>query len=97
MIVVRYAVCSERDRKPITRAVVDSHAEAERMLERVKREDGDDRDTEYWLAELGPECEAWRWLARNEPAPPQKKREPNKRADTAGGHRLEQADGEVAT
>ena len=64
MIVVRYAVCSEREQKPLTRAVVDNRAEAERLVERYRREDGHDSETAYWIAELGPEAEAWRWLAR---------------------------------
>jgi hypothetical protein len=67
MIVVRYAVCSERAHKPVTRAVCDARADAERMLERIKREDAQDADTQYWIAELGPECESWRWLAGDSP------------------------------
>jgi hypothetical protein len=63
MIVVRYAVCSESAQKPVTRAVCDTRPEAERVLERITREDGQDAGAEYWIAELGPECEAWRWLA----------------------------------
>ena len=65
MIVVRYAVCSQREKKPVTRVVCDSKVESERELERIKRDDGGDLATTYWIAELGPECEAWRWLARN--------------------------------
>ena len=64
MIVVRYAVCSARERKPITRAVCDSRGDADRELERLKRQDNDPV-TEYWLAELGPECEAWRPLGQD--------------------------------
>ncbi len=64
MIVVRYAVCSERESKPLTRIVCDARAEAERVIERYRREDGADAETAYWIAELGPECEAWRWLGR---------------------------------
>ena len=67
MIVVRYAVCSERERKPVTRVVCDSKADADRELERIKQEDGGDLTTSYWVAELGPECEAWRWLGEIKP------------------------------
>ena len=63
MIIVRYAVCSERDNKPVTRAVCDSKADAERELQRTRERDGEAATT-YWVAELGPECEAWRHLAR---------------------------------
>jgi len=65
VIVVRYAVCSERENKPVTRVVCDSKSDSERELERIKRDDGSDLAINYWIAELGPECEAWRWLARN--------------------------------
>ncbi len=64
MIVVRYAVCSARERKPVTRLVCESRGEAERELERLRRQDNDP-ESEYWLAELGPECEAWRHLGRD--------------------------------
>ena len=67
MIVVRYAVCSESAHKPLTRAVCDARADAERILERIKREDAQDVESTYWIAELGPECEAWRWLAGDAP------------------------------
>ncbi|MEE8408497.1 MAG: hypothetical protein V3T05_02730 [Myxococcota bacterium] len=65
MIVVRYAVCSARESKPLTRIVCDVRTEAEGAIERYRREDGADTETAYWIAELGPECEAWRWLARD--------------------------------
>ena len=61
MIVVRYAVCSEREHKPIVRGVFDSRPEAERRLEELRRAE-DDPATHYWTAELGPECDAWRHL-----------------------------------
>ncbi|MBI3180055.1 MAG: hypothetical protein HYZ27_10365 [Deltaproteobacteria bacterium] len=63
MIVVRYAVCSESRKKPLTRAVCDSRSEADKLMERLRREDAEAEAT-YWVAELGPECESWRWLAR---------------------------------
>ncbi len=62
MIVVRYAVCSERQGKPVTRAVVESRAEADRALERVRQRDLGNLEASYWIAELGPEAESWRWL-----------------------------------
>lgn len=65
MIVVRYAVCSERENKPVTRIVCESKADSERELERIKNEDGGDLAASYWVAELGPECEAWRWLGHD--------------------------------
>ena len=63
MIVVRYAVCSERQGKPVTRVVVESRAEADRALERVRELDASSLEHDYWIAELGPEAESWRWLA----------------------------------
>ena len=63
MIVVRYAVCSERAGKPVTRAVVEDRAEAKRVLEEIQRKDATQPEETYWIAELGPEAEAWRWLA----------------------------------
>ncbi len=63
MIVVRYAVCSERQGKPVTRVVVDSRTEADRALERVRQADAGSLEQDYWIAELGPEAESWRWLA----------------------------------
>lgn len=62
MIVVRYAICSDRQKKPLTRAVCDSRAEAEKVLESVRRQDSSEPADSYWIAELGPECEAWRYL-----------------------------------
>ncbi len=66
MILVRYAVCSTRDGKPVTRAVLESRAEAEQTLEGIRQKDLGSPEAAYWIAELGPESEAWRWLA---PAP----------------------------
>lgn len=63
MILTRYAVCSESKRKPITRVVCESRAQAEAELEKVKAIDAEHPAEHYWIAELGPECEAWRWLA----------------------------------
>jgi hypothetical protein len=63
VIVVRYAVCSERQGKPVTRLVVDSRTEADRALERVRQGDASALEHDYWIAELGPEAESWRWLA----------------------------------
>ncbi len=62
MIVVRYAVCSERDGKPVTRAVVDSRAEADKLLESLRKSELSSPEHAYWIAELGPECDAWRNL-----------------------------------
>lgn len=66
MIVVHYAVCSERAGKPVTRAVVDARAEADRALERIRQRDAADPEESYWIAELGPECEAWRSFSSEE-------------------------------
>lgn len=63
MIVVRYAVCSERRGKPVTRVVVESRAEADRALERIRQRDLGNLEESYWIAELGHECEAWRTVA----------------------------------
>ena len=63
MILTRYAICSERKRKPITRLVCDTRAQAEAELERIRKEDHEDPESDYWIVELGSECEAWRWLA----------------------------------
>jgi len=63
MIVVRYALCSERSKKSVTRAVFDTRQEAEKELERIRRAEAANPESSYWIAELGPECEAWRHLA----------------------------------
>ena len=62
-MLVRYVVCSERQNKPVNRQVCDSHAEAEAALERLRDYEAQDPEDSYWLAEVGPESEAWRWLA----------------------------------
>jgi len=62
MIVVRYAVCSERQGKAVTRVILESRTEAERTLEHLRQNDGTTPESSYWVAELGPECESWRWL-----------------------------------
>jgi hypothetical protein len=62
MILTRYAVCSELRRKPITRLVADTRAEAENALAKMREQD-QNPEVDYWIAELGPECEAWRYLA----------------------------------
>ena len=66
MIVVRYAVCSERQGKPVTRAVCESRSDAEKALEQLRQADRATPESAYWVAELGPECEAWRFLAPQE-------------------------------
>lgn len=62
MIVVRYAVCSERERKPVTRGVYDIRAEADRALEHLRQVEAAGPEEAYWIAELGPESESWRHL-----------------------------------
>ena len=63
MIVARFAVCSERNTKPVTRAVCDSRAEADKVLEQIRATDSADPEESYWIAAVGPETEGWRWLA----------------------------------
>ncbi len=63
MILTRYAVCSERRGKPVTRLVCDTKGEADKALERFKQREVEDPEDDYWIAELGPETEGWRWLA----------------------------------
>jgi hypothetical protein len=63
MITVRYAVCSERDGKPVTRGVVETRADADRLLEKLRQNEAASPEQQYWIAELGPECDAWRRLA----------------------------------
>ena len=63
MLITRYAVCSSRRNKPVTRVVCDTRQEAERALDHIKKNDELNPESEYWIAELGAECEAWRWLA----------------------------------
>jgi hypothetical protein len=46
--------------------VCESKADSERELARIENDDGGDLTTTYWIAELGPECEAWRWLGLRE-------------------------------
>ena len=63
MILSRFAVCSETNRKPLTRVVVETRVAAEAELERIRAEDEPEPEDSYWITELGPECEGWRWLA----------------------------------
>ncbi|MEZ4272831.1 MAG: hypothetical protein R3C68_15770 [Myxococcota bacterium] len=60
---VRFIVCSETKHKPLTRAVCEQRAEAERLLETFKRDDPQSQETHYWIAEVGAESEAWRCVA----------------------------------
>ena len=62
MIAVRYAVCSEVEGKPVVRAVVEVRQRADELLQELRQKDGNDSTVTYWLAELGPECDAWRTL-----------------------------------
>jgi len=62
MVLVRYAVCSARKGKPLTRVVADTRPQAETELQRIRQGDANDPDDEYWIAELGPETEGWRYL-----------------------------------
>ena len=62
MISLRYAVCSEQEKKPMVRGVVETRQAADQLLVELRRQDGNDPTTTYWLAELGPECDAWRAL-----------------------------------
>jgi len=62
MISVRYAVCSESAGKPVVRAVVEARQKADELLLELRKLDGNDPTVTYWLAELGPECDAWRAL-----------------------------------
>lgn len=66
MILTRYTVCSQRKKKPVTRIVCDTRAQAESELEKARQADGADPEESYWIAELGVESEAWRWLAPSE-------------------------------
>jgi len=66
MILTRFAVCSERENKPVVRLVCDTRAQAETELEKTRQQDGADQEERYWIAELGAESEAWRWLAPSE-------------------------------
>lgn len=62
MIITRWAVCSERHNKPLTRVVCDSRAQAESELDKLRQREAEDPEEAYWIAEVGPESEAWRWL-----------------------------------
>lgn len=59
MISIYFAVCSERAKKPVVRAVFDSPAEAEAGLEGIRERDGHDPEDAYWVAEVGKEAESW--------------------------------------
>ncbi len=59
MISVRYAVCSERQGKPVLRALAEARAEAELTLEEVRKNDLGNLEPSYWIAELGAEADAW--------------------------------------
>ena len=63
MIVTYYALCSDRGKKPLTREVFDSRREAEQALAELTQREAEDPADEYWIAELGPEADGWRWLA----------------------------------
>jgi hypothetical protein len=52
----------------VTRAVVESRSEADRVLERIRQKDLAAPEASYWVAELGPECEAWRFLTPESPS-----------------------------
>lgn len=67
MPVARFALCSERAQKPVTREVFDDRADAERGLDKLRRREGD-AETTYWIAELGSECEGWRHLGSATPS-----------------------------
>lgn len=62
MIKVVYAVCSERAHKPVMRAIVETRAQAEQLLQKLRRDEAEDPEEAYWIAELGPESAAWREL-----------------------------------
>jgi hypothetical protein len=68
-MMLRYAICSERHGKPVTRAVVDSRPDADKLLERLRQIDSSAPESAYWIAELGSECDAWRWLVPEESSP----------------------------
>ncbi len=66
MILTRFVICSETRGKPVTRQVLDTRAEAEKILSELKERDAGQEhggpEDSYWIAEVGPESEAWRWL-----------------------------------
>ncbi|MEL6546663.1 MAG: hypothetical protein AAFQ82_18705 [Myxococcota bacterium] len=67
MITVYYAVCSERDGKPVVRSVYSERSRAEAALEAVRNADGGRPEDAYWMAEVGKEAETWlRFLPDNE-------------------------------
>lgn len=67
MITVYYAVCSERDSKPVVRAAYDSRSKAEAAAESLRSADGNRPEDAYWIAEIGKESETWlRFLSDNE-------------------------------
>lgn len=63
MIKIRYLVCSERAQKPVTRMVCDSRIEAENLLAELQKREEVDPEDAYWTVEVGPESDAWRFLA----------------------------------
>lgn len=70
MITVYYAVCSERDGKPVVRAVFSERPKAEAAMDSVRSADGGGPEDAYWLAEIGKEAETWlRFFADNETDP----------------------------
>ena len=59
-----YAVCSMLRKKPVTRALCQSKREAIELMDRLRTQA--DSDVDFWIAELGPHVDGWRWLGADE-------------------------------
>jgi hypothetical protein len=60
MKIVRHAICSQRESKPVVRRVCDTLVGAENLLQDIREAEAHDPEQDYWIIELGPECETWR-------------------------------------
>lgn len=51
-----FVVCSERENKPVSRGWCATRADAERLLDELKRTDPPPGEDAYWLAEVAEAC-----------------------------------------
>lgn len=51
-----FVVCSERERKPVSRGWCATRTDAERLLDEVRRADPAPGEDAYWIAEVPEAC-----------------------------------------
>lgn len=59
-----YAVCSQSDQKPSIRYISATLDEAESHLAQLRQAEARSPESDYWIAEVGAEGEAWHGCAR---------------------------------